>query len=73
MPSAPAHGQAYRLSHKKEGNGGAVYILGAVVYALRRPDPAPGMFGYHEVFHALVIAAALLHFVAIANALPPRA
>jgi hemolysin III len=53
--------------------GGAVYTLGAVVYALRRPDPAPAVFGYHEVFHALVIAAALLHFVAIANVLPPRA
>jgi hemolysin III len=53
--------------------GGAVYTLGAVVYALRRPDPAPAVFGYHEVFHALVILAALLHFVAIANWLLPRA
>jgi hemolysin III len=53
--------------------GGAVYTLGAVVYALRRPDPAPAVFGYHEVFHALVIAAAFLHFVAIASSLLPRA
>jgi hemolysin III len=53
--------------------GGAVYTLGAVVYALRRPDPAPAVFGYHEVFHALVIGAALLHFVAVATWLVPRA
>ena len=42
-----------------------LYTLGAVVYALGRPDPAPAVFGYHEVFHALVVAAAALHFVAI--------
>jgi hemolysin III len=53
--------------------GGAVYTLGAAVYALRRPDPAPAVFGYHEVFHALVILAAALHFAAVANWLPPRA
>jgi hemolysin III len=40
--------------------GGVVYSLGAVVYATRRPDPAPAVFGYHEVFHALVIAAGLI-------------
>jgi hemolysin III len=53
--------------------GGAVYTVGAVVYTLRRPDPAPAVFGYHEVFHALVIAAALLHFVAVANSFLPLA
>lgn len=37
--------------------GGALYTAGAVCYALRRPDPFPDWFGYHEVFHALVIAA----------------
>jgi hemolysin III len=52
--------------------GGAVYTLGAAVYALRRPDPAPAVFGYHEVFHALVIVAAVLHFVAVANCLLPQ-
>jgi hemolysin III-related protein len=36
--------------------GGLVYSAGAAVYALRRPDPAPAVFGYHEVFHLLVIA-----------------
>jgi hemolysin III len=43
--------------------GGALYTVGAVIYATRRPDPFPRVFGYHEVFHALVIAAAALHFV----------
>ena len=38
---------------------GAVYSLGAVVYATKRPDPFPRVFGYHEVFHALVIAASV--------------
>jgi hemolysin III len=37
--------------------GGVVYSLGARVYSARRPDPIPGVFGFHEVFHALVIAA----------------
>ena len=45
--------------------GGVVYSLGALVYAKKRPDPAPAVFGYHEVFHALVIAAASLHFAAV--------
>jgi hemolysin III len=45
--------------------GGVVYSLGAVVYSTRRPDPAPKTFGYHEVFHALVVAAGLLFYVAI--------
>lgn len=43
-------------------SGGAAYTLGAVVYATRRPDPFPRVFGYHEVFHALVVAAAACHF-----------
>ena len=41
-----------------------MYTVGAAVYALRRPDPLPRVFGYHEIFHALVIAAAALHFAA---------
>jgi hemolysin III len=41
---------------------GATYSLGAVVYALRRPDPFPKVFGYHEVFHAIVIAASACLF-----------
>jgi hemolysin III len=46
--------------------GGVLYTAGAVVYALRRPDPAPAVFGYHEIFHVLVIAAAALQFIAVA-------
>jgi hemolysin III len=51
--------------------GGVLYTIGAVVYALRRPDPWPRVFGFHEVFHALVIAAAALHFVAMAGWIIP--
>ena len=46
--------------------GGVLYTIGAIVYATRRPDPSPMVFGYHEVFHALVIAAAALQFAAVA-------
>jgi hemolysin III len=46
--------------------GGALYTLGAITYALRRPNPVPKVLGYHEIFHLLVIAAAAAHFVAIA-------
>jgi hemolysin III len=45
--------------------GGLLYTLGAVVYSVGRPDPIPGIFGYHEVFHVLVVAAAALQFVAV--------
>jgi hemolysin III len=51
--------------------GGLVYSAGAAVYALRRPDPVPLVFGYHEVFHLLVIAGVAAHFLAISRyALP---
>ena len=46
--------------------GGLLYTAGAVIYALRRPDPLPSVFGYHELFHALVVAAAGFQYVAIA-------
>ena len=45
--------------------GGAVYSVGARVYAARRPDPNPAVFGFHEVFHALVIGAGVIFYVAI--------
>jgi hemolysin III len=52
--------------------GRLVYSAGAAVYALRRPDPSPAVFGYHEVFHLLVIAGVAAHFVAISlYACPP--
>jgi hemolysin III len=51
--------------------GGLLYTVGAVIYALRRPDPSPKVFGYHEIFHLLVIAAAATHYAAVvAYALP---
>jgi hemolysin III len=53
--------------------GGALYTLGAVVYARQRPNPWPRVFGYHEIFHALVIAAAAMHYVAIAVFVVPEA
>ena len=46
--------------------GGVAYTLGGIVYALRRPDPAPATFGYHEVFHALTLVAIACQYVAIA-------
>jgi hemolysin III len=46
--------------------GGLLYTLGAVVYAIQRPDPNPAVFGYHEIFHLLVIAAAAAQFAAVA-------
>jgi hemolysin III len=54
------------------GVGGILYMVGAVIYASGRPDPAPKVFGYHEVFHTLVIAAAGLHYAVIAFAVLPR-
>jgi hemolysin III len=53
--------------------GGLLYTAGAVVYATQRPDPNPAIFGYHEVFHAFVIAAAILHFSVIAFFALPHA
>ena len=47
--------------------GGVVYSVGARVYSARRPDPVPAVFGFHEVFHALVILAGLIFYVAIAR------
>ena len=52
--------------------GGVLYVVGAVVYASGRPNPWPKVFGYHEVFHALVIAAAALQYAVIAFAVLPR-
>jgi hemolysin III len=46
--------------------GGMLYTLGAVVYLLRRPDPLPSVFGYHELFHVLTIVAAACQYAAVA-------
>jgi hemolysin III len=53
--------------------GGLLYTAGAVVYATQRPDPSPAIFGYHEVFHAFVIAAAAIQFAVIAFFVLPHA
>ena len=53
--------------------GGLVYTAGAVVYARRRPDPVPDLFGYHELFHALVIVAVACQYAAVAFFVLPQA
>lgn len=45
--------------------GGVLYSLGGLVYGLRRPDPSPRWFGFHEVFHALTVAAFVAHYVGV--------
>ena len=52
--------------------GGLLYTVGAIIYASGKPNPVPGIFGYHEVFHTLVLAAASLHYAVIAFAVLPR-
>jgi len=52
--------------------GGLLYTAGAMVYASERPNPFPKVFGYHEVFHVLVLAAVGLHYAVIAFAVLPR-
>jgi hemolysin III len=49
------------------GVGGVLYTVGAIFLATRWPDPFPNVFGYHEVWHVLVVAAVVCHFVAIAE------
>lgn len=51
--------------------GGVLYTLGGLTYALRRPNPFPRVFGYHEVFHLLVIAGSVLHYSLVAIYLMP--
>ncbi|MGH9296686.1 MAG: PAQR family membrane homeostasis protein TrhA [Acidimicrobiales bacterium] len=52
--------------------GGLFYTAGAIVYAKKRPDPRPAVFGYHEIFHSCTVIGATLHFVAIAGFALPR-
>jgi hemolysin III len=53
--------------------GGVLYTVGAVIYALKRPDPSPTVFGYHEIFHVLVIVAAALQYAVVALYVLPHA
>jgi hemolysin III len=64
--SAPVHANALLVA------GGVLYSLGALVFATHRPDPVPHVFGYHEVFHALTLAAAACHAVAITSVVLSR-
>ncbi len=52
--------------------GGVAYTVGATVYAMKRPNPWPTTFGFHEVFHAFTLLGAGCHFVAIALTITPR-
>jgi hemolysin III len=51
--------------------GGLCYTVGAVIVAVRRPDPAPQVLGYHEIWHLLVVAAVAFHFVMVSATLLP--
>ena len=51
--------------------GGVLYTIGAIVYAVGRPDPVPAVFGYHEVFHVLVVVAAAVHYAGVAVSVLP--
>jgi hemolysin III len=55
------------------GLGALLYCIGACVYALQRPNPWPSTFGFHEIFHSLVILAAASHFAAMAGWIIPNA
>jgi hemolysin III len=52
--------------------GGILYTAGAIIYGLERPDPFPSVFGYHEIFHALVVLAAAAHCVTVYVWILPR-
>ena len=45
--------------------GGVLYSIGALVYGFKWPNPSPSWFGFHEVFHALTIAAFIVHYIGI--------
>jgi hemolysin III len=64
MPWLWTHGGVWAFSFVILG--ALLYSAGAIVYAVRKPNPWPSVFGFHEVFHSLVLAAAIAHFVAVA-------
>jgi len=67
LPALPAVlGEVGWVATALIGLGGVFYTVGALIYARRRPDPFPAIFGYHEVFHALTIAGAAVHYAVIA-------
>jgi hemolysin III len=50
-------------------SGGIAYTVGAIIYALKKPNPFPGVFGFHEIFHLLVIVGAVLHYFMVLAAI----
>lgn len=50
--------------------GGLAYSVGAVIYAMKRPDPWPGVFGFHEIWHLHVLAGSFFHFLCVATLVP---
>jgi hemolysin III len=74
--AAPSFGQLYSgmgvLGFLLVLGGGVAYTGGAVIYALKRPDPWPRVFGFHEIFHLCTIIGAGLHFAAMAAVVAPK-
>ena len=52
--------------------GGVSYSLGALIYALKKPNPKPGFFGFHEIFHIFVLLGAVLHFIVVYLGIHPK-
>ncbi len=65
--AVPAEGMAWVLA------GGLTYSAGALVYGLKRPNPLPGVFGFHEVWHLFVVAGSACHFWAVLRYIAPLA
>ena len=63
----PAGGMAWVLA------GGLVYSAGALIYGLKRPNPMPGVFGFHELWHLFVMAGSACHFWAVLGYIAPLA
>jgi hemolysin III len=74
--AAPSFGELYSglgiLGFMLVLGGGLAYTIGALIYARKRPDPWPRVFGFHEVFHACTIIGAGLHFAAMAAVVLPK-
>lgn len=74
--AAPSFGQLYNglgiAGFLLILGGGLAYTVGALVYGMKRPDPWPTVFGYHEVFHACTVVGAGLHFAVMAFVLLPK-
>jgi hemolysin III len=45
--------------------GGVTYSVGAIIYAIKKPNPVSGVFGFHEIFHVMILAAAVMHYFAV--------